>query len=76
MYFGKPYIKAIQHMYDGVLTKVRTPWGETNDFRIRIGLHQGSSLSPYLFNLVIDVLNESIIEEVSMCMLFVDDILL
>ena len=26
-------------MYDGVLTKVRTPGGETNDFPIRIGLH-------------------------------------
>ena len=33
-------IKVIQYMYDGVLTKVRAPWGETNDFPIRIGLHQ------------------------------------
>ena len=33
------YIKVIHNMYDGVLTKVRTPGGETNDFPIRIGLH-------------------------------------
>ena len=68
---GVAYIQAIQDMYNGVLTKVRTPRGETKDFPIRIGLHQGSSLSPYLFNLVVDVLTESIKEDVPMCMLVV-----
>ena len=52
------YISAIQDMYEGVTTRVRTPVGETIDFPIRIGLHQGSALSPYLFNLVMDVLTE------------------
>ena len=59
-----------------ILTKVRTPGGKTKDFPIRIGLHQGSSLSSYLFNLVVDVLNESVKEEVAMCMFFADDIVL
>ena len=47
-------------MYEGVMTRVRTPTGETIDFPIRIGLHQGLALSPHLFNLVMDALTESI----------------
>ena len=85
-YFGKlnlekkgvqvGYITVIQDMYEGVMTSVRTPAGETNDFPTRIGLLQGSTLSPYLFNHVLDVLTASIQEEISMCMLFTDDIVL
>ena len=58
------------------MTNVRTPGGETTDSPIRIGLHQGSALSPYLFNIVLDVLTASIQEEIPKCMLFVDDIVL
>ena len=58
------------------MTSVRTPGGETTDFPIRIGLHQGSALSPYLFNIVLDVLTSSIQEEIPKCMLFADDIVL
>ena len=29
---GVAYIKAVQDVYGGVLTKVRTPGGETKDF--------------------------------------------
>ena len=57
---GVAYIKAIQDICDGILTKDRIPGGETKDFPIRIDLHQGSSLSPYLFNLVVNVLIESV----------------
>ena len=41
------YIRAIKDMYDGVTTSVRTQGGVTEDFPISIGLHQGSTLSPY-----------------------------
>ena len=37
-----------------VTTFVRTCDGDTTDFPINIGLHQGSALSPYLFALVMD----------------------
>ena len=63
-------------MYEGVMTRVRTPAGETIDFPIRIGLHQGLALSPHLFNLVMDALTESIQEEIPKCMLFADDIVI
>jgi hypothetical protein len=48
------YIILIKDMYDNVVTSVRTSDGDTNDFPINIGLHQGSALSPYLFTLVMD----------------------
>ena len=48
------YVGLIKDMYNNVVTSVRTSDGDTNDFSIRIGLHQGSALSPYLFALVMD----------------------
>ena len=58
------------------MTRVRTPAGETIDFPIRIGLHQGSALSMYLFNLIMDALTTSIQEEIPKCMIFTDDIVI
>ena len=63
------HIKAIENMHNGVLLKVTTPWGATKDFSIMIGQHKGSPLNPYLFNMVVDVLSETIKEEVPMCIL-------
>ena len=48
------YVGLIKDMYNNVVISVRTSDGDTNDFSIRIGLHQGSALSPYLFALVMD----------------------
>ncbi|KAL9256755.1 Pyridoxal kinase-like protein [Drosera capensis] len=43
---------------------------------LRIGLHQGSSLSPFLFAIVMGELSKNIQDNVSWCMLFADDIVL
>ena len=43
---------------------------------IKIGLHQGSALSPYLFALVTDEVTRDIQGDISWCMLFADDIVL
>ncbi|EXC21079.1 Polyadenylate-binding protein 2 [Morus notabilis] len=45
-------------------------------FPIRIGLHQGSALSPYLFTIVMDELTREIQDKVPWSMLFADDIVL
>jgi hypothetical protein len=63
-------------MYDSVVTSVRTSDGDTNDFPINIGLHQGSALSPYLFALVMDDVTRDIQGSISWCMLFADDVVL
>ena len=54
------YIDIIKDMYDNSVTSIRTVEGETMEFPITIGVHQGSSLSPYLFALVIDELTKHI----------------
>jgi hypothetical protein len=47
-------------MYDNVATSDRISDEDTNDFLINIGLHQGSTLSPYLFALVMDEVTRDI----------------
>ncbi|KAM1766551.1 hypothetical protein ACFX12_044752 [Malus domestica] len=70
------YIQAIQDMYEGAKTAVRTHEGQTESFPITVGLHQGSSLSPYLFALVMDELTGHIQGDIPWCMLFADDVVL
>jgi hypothetical protein len=56
------YVTLINDMYDNVVTSVRTTDGDTYVFPINIGLHQGSALSPYLFDLVIDEVTRDMLE--------------
>jgi hypothetical protein len=70
------YITIIKDMYDNVVTSVRTGDGDTNDFPINIGLHQGSALSPYLFDSVMDEITRDIQGGIPWCMLFADDVVL
>jgi hypothetical protein len=58
------------------LGKTRTSDGDTDDFPINIGLHQGSALSPYLFALVIDEVTRDIQGDISWCMVLSDDVVL
>jgi hypothetical protein len=48
------YVGLIKYMYNMVVISIRTSDGDTNDFPIRIGLHQGLALSLYLLALVMD----------------------
>jgi hypothetical protein len=70
------YIAFIKDMYDNVVTNVQTSDGDTNDFLINIGLHQGPALSPYLFALVMDEVTRDIQGGILWCMLFADDVVL
>jgi hypothetical protein len=70
------YINLIKDMYTNVVTSVRTSDGDTDDFLINIGLHQGLALSPYLFALVIDEVTRDIQGDIPWCMLFADGVVL
>ena len=70
------YVRIVKDTYVEARTMVKSSVGRTSTIAVRVGLHQGSSLSPYLFNLVMDVLGRGIEEKPSWHMLFADDIVL
>ena len=70
------YITLIKDMYDNVLSSVQTSDVDNDDFLIKIGLHQGSALNPYLFALVMDEVTRDIQGDIPWCMLFADDVVL
>ena len=63
-------------MYDGATTTVRSAAGLTKEFKVGVGLHQGSALSPFLFAIIIGRLTEDIRKDAPWDMLFADDIVL
>ena len=63
-------------MYDGATTTVRSAAGLTEEFKVGVGLHQGSSLTPFLFAIIIDRLTEDIRKDAPWDMLFANDIVL
>jgi hypothetical protein len=70
------YVTLIKDMYNNVVTSVRTNDGNTDYFPIKIGLHQESALSPYLFALVMDEVTRNIQGDIPWCMLFADNVVL
>ncbi|XP_047476069.1 uncharacterized protein LOC125029925 [Penaeus chinensis] len=64
------YVKAVQDMYKGCRTKLRTPCGETEEFEVTVGVHQGSALSPFLFLVILECLTKDIRRQAPWDMLF------
>ena len=70
------FVESIQDMYEGARTSVRSAAGLTEDFEVRVGLHQGSALSPFLFAIIMDVLTKDARKEAPWDMMFADDVVL
>ena len=70
------YVKVVQDMYNGSLTAVRSAVGMTKEFSVKVGLHQGSALSPFLFAIVMDRLTDDVRKVSPWNMLFADDVVL
>ena len=68
------YVILIKDMYNNVVTSVLTNDGNTDYFSIKIGLHQVSALSPYLFALAMDEVTRNIQGDIPWCMLFTDEV--
>ena len=46
-------VSAVMSMHTGAKTVVRTVYGNSSGFEVKVGMHQGSALSPLLFVIVI-----------------------
>ena len=68
------YVRAVQDMYEGARTWVKSSVGLTSNFPVSVGLHQGSSPSPHLFAIILDVFTSWINDLSPWCMLYADDI--
>ncbi|KAK3574373.1 hypothetical protein QTP86_006145 [Hemibagrus guttatus] len=73
---AEKYVRVVQDMYERSRTVVRCAVGQTEEFNVEVGLHQGSALSPFLFAIVRDQLSEEVRQESPWTMMFADDIVI
>ncbi|KAK3569207.1 hypothetical protein QTP86_026614 [Hemibagrus guttatus] len=73
---AEKYVRVVQDMYERSRTVVRCAVGQTEEFNVEVGLHQGLALSPFLFAIVMDQLSEEVRQESLWTMMFADDIVI
>ncbi|KAK3522406.1 hypothetical protein QTP86_009978 [Hemibagrus guttatus] len=73
---AEKYVRVVQDMYERNKTVVMCAVGQTEEFKVEVGLHQGSALSPFLFAIVMDQLSEEVRRESPWTMMFADDIVI
>ena len=69
-------VSVIRAMYEDATTKVRLNGRESIAFSDRVGVHQGSVLSPLLFIIVLEALSREFREGLPMELLYADDLVL
>jgi hypothetical protein len=69
-------VTTVMAMYEGVETVVRTTSGVSSTFTVKVGLHQGSVLSPLLFVIVMNVVSSELKEGLPWELLYADDLVL
>jgi len=69
-------VKAVMAMYEGAQTVVRTREGDSKAFNVKVGLHQGSVLSPLLFVIVMEMISSELQAGLPLELLYADDLIL
>ena len=63
-------------MYEKARTTVRTKQGSSEEFEVKVGVHQGSVLSPLQFVAVMEVVTQKVGEGLLWELLYADDLVL
>ena len=69
-------VNVIKSMYDGVTTAVKRNGVESESFEVKVGVHQGSVLSPILFNIVMQAIADNFKKGLPWELLYADDLVL
>ena len=67
---------SVMSLYQGAKTRVRVDSEMLDKFEVKVGLHQGSVMSPFCFAVVADVVTESAIEGVLWELQYAEDLVL
>ena len=67
-------IRTVMALYTEACTVVRTDAGLSESFEVKVGLHQGSVLSPLLFATVMDVVSSEARSGLPSELLYADDL--
>ena len=51
-------VRSVMSLYEKAKTRVRVDSELSEEFEVKVGMHQGSLLSPFLFAVVVDVVTE------------------
>ena len=69
-------VSVIKAMYEDATTRVKLNGRESKGFGVKVGVHQGSVLSPLLFIIVLEALSREFREGLPMELLYADDLVL
>src|SRR2546425_1009452 len=69
-------INVIKSMYDGGTTSVRMNGEDSENFEVKVGVHEGSVLSPILFNIVMQAIADNFKKGLHWELLYADDLVL
>ena len=69
-------MKAVMIMYKKARTMVKMKHGNSEEFEVKVGVHQGSVLSPLLFVVVMEALTQDVREGLPWELLYADDLVL
>ena len=70
------YVRWVKMLYTDSQSQVRSVAGTTKPFKVTVGVHQGSAISPLLFILCLDRITRDIQGEHPWTLLYADDIVL
>ena len=69
-------VSVIKSMYENATTSVKVNGRESKAFSVKVGVHQGSVLSPLLFIIVLEALSREFREGLPLELLYADDLVL
>ena len=69
-------VRAVQSMYANARSRVRVNGQLSDEFEVKVGVHQGSVLSPLLFILVLEALSREFRTGVPWELLYADDLVI